>query len=124
MQRWSYEYYTKQVFENKATEDDPTGWRLADVVNNTTYAWFSRMSQATNIVVKNLLAGAEHGGISPEGRRYTWQNIIGVLNAQMAGICPDDADPDDCRHYQPREAHEMYGVSGVRTNQFQPSTAN
>ena len=118
---WSYEYYTKQVFEHKATEGDPTGWALADVVNNTTYAWFARMEQATDIVVKNLLAGAENGGVDGRGRRYTWQNIIGVLNAQMEGTCPTDADRADCRHYRPREAHEMYGVSGVRTNTFRPS---
>ena len=117
---WSYEYYTKQVFTHKATEADPTGWDMADVVNNTTYAWFVRMEQATDIVVKNLLAGAEGRGVDDRGRRYTWQNIIGLLNAEMEGTCPADADRTDCRHYRPREAHEMYGVSGVRTNSFRP----
>ena len=120
---WSYEYYTKQVFTHKASQDDPNGWAMADVINNTTYAWFVRMERATDIVVKNLLAGAEGGGIDGRGRRFTWQNIIGVLNAEMEGVCPAEADRRDCRHYRPRDAHEMYGVSGVRTNSFRPNRA-
>ncbi len=117
---WSYEYYTKQVFRHKATEADPQGWALADVVNNTTYAWFSRMEQGTSILLANLLAGAESLGVDGNGRRFTWQHIVGVLNDEAQGVCPVDADPMDCRHYQPRKAHEMYGVSGVTTNAFLP----
>ncbi len=118
---WSYEYYTKQVFTHKATELDPTGWRDADVVNNTTYAYFPQMSTSTHKIMSNLLAGAESLGVDDEGRRFSWQNIIGIMNDEAMGICPEDADPSDCRHYRPKRAHEVYGVSGVRGNLFKPA---
>ncbi len=118
---WSYEYYTKQVFKNKVTETDSSGWELADVINNTTYAFFAQMEASTRIVVTNLLAGAESGGRDAEGRRFTWQRIIGVMNDEARGVCPEGVTGMDCRSYQPKEKHEMYGVSGVRTNTFTPS---
>jgi len=118
---WSYEYYTKQVFVNKATDEDPTGWMDADVVNNTTTAWFAQMGVSTRKVLNNLLAGAVSGGQDDQGRRYSWQNIIGIVNDEAMGICPEDADREDCRHYRPRARYEIYGVSGVRTNVFQPA---
>jgi hypothetical protein len=117
---WSYEYYTKQVFTHKATEDDPEGWRDVDVVNNTTYAYFPQMATSTSKLITNLFVGAETGGIDTQGRRFNWQNIITLLNDEARGVCPWDADPMDCRHYQPKTAHEVYGVSGVRTNVFTP----
>jgi hypothetical protein len=118
---WSYEYYTKQVFTHKATTLDPTGWRDVDVVNNTTYAYFPQMSTSTHKIMSNLLAGVESLGVDDEGRRFSWQNIIGIMNDEAMGVCPEDADPRDCRHYQPKKAHEVYGVSGVRGNLFQPA---
>jgi hypothetical protein len=117
---WSYEYYTKQVFENKATEADPKGWRDADVVNNTRPAYFTHMEITTRKLITNLLAGARNGGVDNYGRRYSWQNIIGIVNDEARGVCPEDADPMDCRHYQETERHEIYGVSGARDNLFQP----
>ncbi len=117
---WSYEYYTKQVFTHKATEEDPEGWLDVDVVNNTTYAYFPQMATSTSKLITNLFVGAETGGIDPLGRRFSWQSIIGLLNDEARGVCPWDADPMDCRHYQPKSAHEVYGVSGVRTNVFTP----
>lgn len=117
---WSYEYYTKQVFRNKATESDPTGWEDADVVNNTTYAYFPNMEASTRHLIVNLLAGAVSLGADDLGRRFSWQNIIGAMNDESMGICPEGTEPMDCRHYQPKSAHEIYGVSGVRTNTFEP----
>jgi hypothetical protein len=117
---WSYEYYTKQVFENKITDLDPTGWDLADVVNNTTYAYFTQMETSSRVLLFNLLAGAESMGQDEEGRHFTWQRIIGIMNDEARGVCPVDADPMDCRHYQPKNAHEIYGVSGVRENSYRP----
>jgi hypothetical protein len=119
---WSYEYYTRQVSEARSTEADPDGWRLADVVNNTTYAYFVQMEQSSRVLLFNILAGAESMGADNAGRRFSWQNIIGTLNSAAKNECPRD-DPDaDCRHYRPRTAHEMYGVSGVRDNQFTPNS--
>lgn len=117
---WSYEYYTKQVFTHKATEADPTGWNDADVINNTTYAYFPQMSTSTRKLMTNLIAGAENGGVDDYGRRFSWQSIIGIMNDEARGVCPEDADSQDCRHYQPKSAHEIYGVSGVRTNVYTP----
>ena len=116
----SYEYYTKQVFKHKKSEKDPQGWLDADVVNNTTYAYFPQMSISTQKFVDNLIAGTLNQGKDGQGRRYSWQSIVGVMNDQARGVCPEDADRRDCRHYQPKSAHEIYGVSGVSTNQFMP----
>ena len=117
---WSYEYYTKQVFANKATEQDPTGWLDVDVVNNTQPAYFTHMEGSTRKLVTNLMAGARSGGADDQGRRYSWQNIIGILNDESRGVCPEDADPMDCRHYQETNRHEIYGVSGSTTNLYLP----
>ena len=118
---WSYEYYTKQVFLKKATDKDPTGWRDVDVINNTTYAYFPNMYDSTTKLMTNLFAGAENLGDDGRGRRYSWQNMIKIMNDEVSGICPEDADPQDCRHYQPKSKHEIYGVSGVRDNEFTPT---
>ena len=72
-------------------------------------------------MLNNLLAGADSGGRDDRGRRFSWQNIIGIVNDEAMGICPEDADREDCRHYRPRSRYEIYGVSGVRTNVFQPA---
>ena len=117
---WSYEYYTRQVATARMSEADPAGWALVDVVNNTTYAYFVQMEQSSRVLLFNLLAGAEHGGVDDSGRRFSWQNIIGTLNRTAKGECPREDPNVDCRHYRPRSAHEMYGVSGVRDNRFQP----
>ena len=75
----------------------------------------------THKLLSNLLAGTESLGVDRRGRRFSWQNIIGIMNDEAMGVCPEDADPMDCRHYQARTAHEVYGVSGVRDNTFKPS---
>jgi hypothetical protein len=120
---WSYEYYTRQVAQARTDDNDPTGWGLVDVVNNTTYAYFSQMERSSRTLLFNILAGAESLGIGEGGRRFSWQNIIATLNRNAKGECPrEDPTMDfDCRHYRPRAAHEMYGVSGVTNNEFQPN---
>lgn len=106
---WSYEYYTKQVFRNKATADDPKGWALADVVNDTQMGWFHNMADVARILLTNLFAGAETGGRDGT-RRYTWQNIIDAINRQVL----------DSQRRHGTDSHEIFGVSGVRTNRFNP----
>ena len=106
---WSYEYYTKQVFEHKAGPDDPTGWALADVVNNTEAGWFLNMGEETRILLTNLFAGCETGG--REGsRQYTWDAIIEAMNKHAL---------ERWRSWN-LKSHEIYGVSGVRTNCYDP----
>jgi len=118
---WSYEYYTRQVAKARASDADPSGWALVDVVNNTTYAYFVQMEASSRTLLFNLLAGAENLGISDDGRRFSWQNIIATLNQNAKGECPREDPTIDCRQYRPRAAHEMYGVSGVTDNKYQPN---
>ncbi len=106
---WSYEYYTKQVFEHKASSDDHEGWALADVVNNTEAGWFLNMGDETRILLTNLLAGCESGG--REGtRHYTWDAIVEAMNKHAM---------DRFRSWN-LKSHEIYGVSGVRSNCYDP----
>lgn len=106
---WSYEYYTKQIFANNRTEDDPEGWRLADVVNDTESGWFHNMAPESRILLTNLLRGAETGGVEGD-RYYTWDRIIGQMNKHAR----------DAQASRGTETHEIYGVSGVRTNAYEP----
>ncbi len=106
---WSYEYYTKQVFKANERPDDPEGWLLADVLNDTESGWFHNMTEVTSILLNNLLEGVEHDGVDGD-KFYTWDRIIAAMNkyaiyAQM---------------WKNTETHEIYGVSGVRTNRFDP----
>jgi hypothetical protein len=108
---WSYAYYTKQIFAAKATAADPRGWNDADVVNNTEKGWSHDMEETSRIVLTNLFAGAESRGVR-DGRRFTWQNVIVLLN-------------DQAQHafemYGPPGGHaELYGVAGVKGNRFHP----
>lgn len=106
---WSYAYYTKQVFRNKATEVDPTGFALTDVVNNTEMG-ITGSEQTANVLFENVFKGAdaEFGGLS--ARRYSWNNLIKYMNehAQRRADARGEDNP------------EIYGVSGVRTNAFKP----
>jgi hypothetical protein len=107
---WSYEYYTKQVFRHKATEADPKGWANVDIVNDTESGWFHNMEDMTRILLTNLLAGAESGGVDSQGRQFSWQNIIGVMN--------DEAIRS--QEVRNSKSHEIYGVSGVTDNKYKP----
>jgi hypothetical protein len=106
---WSYAYYTKQVFRNKATAADPTGWVNTDVVNNTEPGITGSERTALELW-KNVFAGADakFGGLS--ARRYSWNNLIKYMNehAQRRADARGENNP------------EIYGVSGVRTNAFKP----
>ncbi|MBN2496484.1 MAG: proprotein convertase P-domain-containing protein [Deltaproteobacteria bacterium] len=106
---WSYEYYTKEVFSHKASADDPEGWALADVVNNTEPAWFLNMGEETRILMTNIWAGAESGG-QDGSRQFTWDAIVEAMNRHAL----------DRYESWNLESHEIYGVSGVRTNCYDP----
>ena len=107
---WSYEYYTKQVFRANATEADPQGWLLADVVNNTEVGWFHNNPHMSRILLTNILAGAENNGVDGD-RYYTWDRIIGAMNDFAI----------DAQRSRSTDTHEIFGVSGVTTNQFDPT---
>jgi hypothetical protein len=107
---WSYEYYTKQVFLHNQTESDPQGWLRADVVNDTQMGWFHNMPAVARILLTNVLRGAETGGVEGD-RYYTWDRIIGSMNDYVVKAKVDRGT----------DTHEIFGVSGVRTNQFEPA---
>ena len=106
---WSYAYYTKQVFRNKATAADPTGWKFTDVVNNTEPG-ITGSERTAHQLWMNVFSGADakFGGLS--ATRYSWNNLIKYMNehAQRRADARGENNP------------EIYGVSGVRTNAFKP----
>ena len=106
---WSYEYYTKQIFQNNVTPEDPEGWLNADVVNDTESGWFHNQATLSRILLSNLLRGAETGGIEGD-RYYTWDRIIGAMNKHAVD------------NQGSNKSHEIYGVSGVRTNRYDPTS--
>jgi hypothetical protein len=107
---WSYEYYTKQLFEHNVTTEDPDGWLNVDVVNDTESGWFHNMAPESRILLTNLLAGAESMGVDGD-RYYTWDRIIGAMNDFAV----------ERQAARSTKSHEIYGVSGVRTNRFDPT---
>lgn len=106
---WSYEYYTSQVFECRKSEQDPHGWDLADVVNDTESGWFHNNAEFSRILLTNIFAGVETGGKDGD-RYYTWYNIIAAMNQHAI----------DTWKSWGTETHEIMGVSGVKNNQYDP----
>lgn len=106
---WSYAYYTKQVFRNKATASDPNGWKFTDVLNNTEPG-ITGSERTAHEMWKNVFAGADakFGGLST--KRYSWNNLIKYMN-EHAQRRAEARGEDNA---------EIYGVSGVRTNAFKP----
>jgi hypothetical protein len=106
---WSYEYYTRQIFECKKNEGDPFGWDLADVVNDTESGWFHNNAEFSRILLTNIFAGVETGG--KDGDKYfTWHNIVSAMNKQAV----------DTWRSSGTETHEIMGVSGVKNNRYDP----
>jgi hypothetical protein len=106
---WSYAYYTKQIFKNKATAADPTGWMLTDVVNNTEMG-ITGSEQTAAVLWENVFKGADAVYKNRSARRYSWSKLVQYMNehAQRRADARGENNP------------EIYGVSGVRTNVFKP----
>jgi hypothetical protein len=106
---WSYAYYTKQVFRNKATPTDPTGFVLTDVVNNTEMG-ITGSELTAQVLFDNVFKGADALKARRSVRNYSWNNLIKYMNehAQRRADARGTNDP------------EIYGVSGVRTNAYKP----
>ncbi len=108
---WSYAYYTKQVFEHKATDADPDGMKYADVVNNTEPG-ITGSHETAWLLYKNIFQAASELMRGRSTTKYSWNNLIVYMN--------DSADKR-ARWYDPEKFHaEIYGVSGVRGNCFDP----
>jgi subtilisin-like proprotein convertase family protein len=109
---WSYAYYTKQVFENKASPADPDGMKFVDVVNNTEPGITGSHATAW-LLYKNLFQAASDLMQAKSITKYSWNNLIVYMN--------NSAD-QRARYYDPNEFHaEIYGASGVTSNCFNPN---
>ncbi len=107
---WSYAYYTKQVFRNKATEADPTGWALTDVVNNTEPG-ITGSEETAAILYDNLFKGAATVHRGGDASLYSWNNMVKYMNEHA-----EYRARQRTTHPDP----EIYGASGVRSNAFDP----
>lgn len=107
---WSYAYYTKQVFDAKATEEDPEGARLADVVNNTEPG-ITGSHETAFLLWRYLFEAASGYRTGGDVQAYSWLNLIRFMNKSA-----DDRAARRTTHTSP----EIYGVSGARDNAFRP----
>ncbi|NUN49432.1 MAG: hypothetical protein HUU15_11450 [Candidatus Brocadiae bacterium] len=107
---WSYAYYTKQVFRNRATQTDVDGYALADVVNNTEPG-ITGSERTAAVLYDNLFKGAAAVHARGDASAYSWNAMIRYMN---------DHAIERARWRTSHPDPEIYGVSGVRTNLFQP----
>jgi hypothetical protein len=108
---WSYAYYTKQVFENKAdAEKDPDGMKFADVVNNTEPGIVGSHKTCW-LLYKNIFIAASKFMQGEAPTKFSWNNLILYMN--------DSAEQR--AEQRGRNNPEIYGVSGVTTNCFNPA---
>ncbi len=106
---WSYAYYTKQIFRNKATAADPTGYALADVVNNTEPGITG--SETTAVVLYDkLFTGAAKVYAKQSASLYSWNAIAKYMaeHAERRAAARGDDHPNP----------EIYGISGARDNRY------
>ena len=96
----SYEYYARQVFRSKATDEDPRGWTTADMIasGESTYAHNARR------ILKPLLEGLMEGAVAEheghDGDAPSWQSITDEMNRAAPGF--------------------LYGAAGARENTWRP----
>lgn len=105
---WSYAYYTKQIFRNRATEADPDGYALVDVVNNTEPGITGSETTAARLY-DNVFKGAAAVHSEQSAEIYSWNNIIKYMNEHAE---------ERARFRTQYPNPEIYGVSGARDNVF------
>lgn len=113
---WSYAYYTKQVFTSKATTNDPTGMKFADVLNNTEPG-ISGSHATFGIFLKKLFTAATYVAKNERTKvkSYDWKNLVTYMNTSAKKRSDDSKKPGGDPH-EP----EIYGVSGVKGNAWKP----
>ncbi len=97
----SYAYYTRQVFRAKATFQDPSGFGLADVIATGKSSYPNGSPRTLRVLFIALMKGL---GASVAGRPEnapTWLEIADDMTRATSGDI-------------------LYGIAGVRTNQWQP----
>jgi hypothetical protein len=108
---WSYAYYTKQIFRNRATDADPSGYTNVDVINNTEPG-ITGSEETAAILYDNIFRGAAAVHSRGNATNYSWNNLVKYMN---------DHAEERARRRTTYPDPEIYGVSGVRTNAFNPN---
>ncbi len=98
----SYAYYTRQVFRAKATDEDPSGFALADVVATGMSSYPTGSPRTLRVILEGLMIGMEAIDNDRPENAPDWLMIAEA----MSGITWGDI---------------MYGVAGVRTNAWTPA---
>jgi hypothetical protein len=98
----SYAYYTRQVFRAKATEEDPSGFALADVVATGRSSYPSGSPPTLRVLLQSLMDGMVAIETGQPERAPDWLTITRQMDYSTWGDI-------------------MYGVAGVRTNRWQPA---
>lgn len=111
---WSYAYYTKQIFRNRATDADPKGYAMVDVVNNTEPG-ITGSEETAAILYDNIFKGAAAVKAGTSAAAYSWNNMIKYMNDHAEARARARAGTD---HENP----EIYGASGVRDNKWKPGS--
>ena len=107
---WSYAYYTKQIFRNRSTDEDPDGYVLADVINNTEPG-ITGSERTAQVLYENIFKGASTVMSGGDASLYSWNKIIEYMNEHAEARARRRTKYPD---------PEIYGVSGVRTNVWTP----
>lgn len=97
----SYAYYTRQVFRAKATAEDPSGFDNADILSTGKSSYPSGAPRTLEVVLTSLVDGMDAVLRGEPQEAPTWIEITeGMKNSTWGDI--------------------LYGVAGVRTNNWQP----
>ncbi|MCA9524635.1 MAG: hypothetical protein KC609_26895 [Myxococcales bacterium] len=97
----SYAYYTREVFRAKATESDPSGFALADVVATGKSSYPTGAPPVIATLLDSLMTGMLAIDRGEREKAPDWISIAKQFNYVTYGDI-------------------MYGVAGVRTNSWQP----
>jgi hypothetical protein len=97
----SYAYYTRQVFRAKATAEDPSGFALADVIATGKSSYPTGSPPTVRVLLESLMDGMV---AIDRGEPKSAPDWLGIA-ARMKGSTWGDI---------------MYGVAGVRTNEWRP----
>ncbi|MCP4444681.1 MAG: hypothetical protein GY811_04950 [Myxococcales bacterium] len=97
----SYAYYTRQVFRAKATQEDPSGFALADIVATGKSSYPSGSPPTVRVLLGSLMRSMVSIQEGSSNDAKSWIEIAEDMKSSTWGDI-------------------MYGVAGARTNSWQP----
>lgn len=97
----SYSYYAHQVATGKATAEDPTGWRNADMVATGRSSYPGDSPHVLTALLEGLMDGIAAVAAGTPTEAPSWQQI----GDAMRDVAP----------------YILYGVAGARHNAWQPT---